>query len=183
MRLHRVLILLLLLSFPTLAANPIRYIVAHDYEYGSGSLGDLPDWRAITWVWRSAADREACRRSAFSGPNPRSSDPLGTPECVHARLPPVRHRTTVDVQPADPACGALTTITFIPADQDKLTRLTGCIAPGQLDVHPTNLERGAWVFAVDVTARRRDDAEPPAIGAYRRGRSASAFGSGSATTS
>ena len=150
MRLHRTLPLVLLLFAPTRAATPTRYVVGHDYEYGGGSVGDMPNWRAITWVWRSEADREACRRSIFEDPNVRRSDPLGTTACEHARLPPVRHRSAVDVQPADPSCGALTTITFRPAGQDVLTLLTGCIVPAQLDEHQERLERGAWVFAVDV---------------------------------
>jgi hypothetical protein len=38
----------------------------------------------------------------------------------------------------------------MPAGQDELTRLIGCIVPAQLDDRPMRLERGAWVFAVDV---------------------------------
>src|SRR5262245_27330463 len=100
---RRVLTLLVLLAVPTRAATPVRSVVAHDDEYRGGSLGDSPNWRAITWVWRSAADRAACRRSVFEDPNVRRSDPLGTRACTHGRLHPVWHRTAVDVQPADPA--------------------------------------------------------------------------------
>jgi hypothetical protein len=164
----RALTPLLLLATQALAAVGTRYVVAHDYEYGGGSVGDLPNWRAITWVWRSAADREACRASVFADPKSRPSDPLGTPACEGARLPPVYHRSPVDVEPPDPACGPLTTITFVPAGTERLTRLTGCIDPAQLDGSPTRLERGRWIFAVDVHELAGESAlRLQRIGAYR----------------
>jgi hypothetical protein len=164
----RLLPLLLLLSPASVAAAGTSYVVARDYQYGGGSAGDYPDWRAITWVWRSAAEREACRGSVFADPRARRSDPLGTPVCEHARLAPVRHRSAVDVLPSDPACGALTTVTFMPAGQDRLTRLTGCIGPEQLGASTSPLRPGAWIFVVDV----REIAEETApnlhrIGSYR----------------
>jgi hypothetical protein len=143
----RAIALLVLLASTALGASAARYVVARDYAYGGGSLGDLPDYRAITWVWRSAADREVCRRSIFSE---AGAQRLRTSACERARLAPVRHRSRVDVVEPDPACGALTTIAFTPAGQDRLTRLTGCIAPEQLAAGPERLEPGDWVFAVDV---------------------------------
>ena len=164
MLLLRVLTITLALASAGLAAET-RYVVAHDYEYGGGSVGDLPNWRTIAWVWRSAADREACRRSVFADPSERPSDPFGTPACVRARLAPVRHRSAVDVLPADPACGPLTTIGFRPADQDVLTRLIGCIGRAQLGANPVPLERGSWLFLVDV----HELAEEPAPNLHRIG--------------
>jgi hypothetical protein len=101
---RRLPVYLLVLGSAALATGNVRYVVAHDYEYGGGSIGDLPSWRSITWVWRSQTDRETCRRSLFTNAE-RQSDPLGTPACVHARLTAVDHRSAVEVQPADPACG------------------------------------------------------------------------------
>lgn len=102
-------------------------------------------------MWRSAADREACRQSAFTDPNVRRSDPPGTAACEYARLAPALHRSPADVMPSDPACGPSTTITYVPPDRGRLARLTGCIGAAQLDAHaPTRLEHGAWIFVVDV---------------------------------
>jgi hypothetical protein len=146
----RALALLLLLSSAAVAGAETRYVETRDYEYGGGSLGDLPSWHGITWVWRSAADRDACQRSVFEDPTVRRSDPVGTPACTRARLASVRHRSLVDLAVPDPACGPLTTITFTPADGDRLTRLTGCITPARLSPSPLPREPGKWIFVVDV---------------------------------
>jgi hypothetical protein len=143
-------VLVLIVGSVALATGNIRYVVAHDYRVGGGSLADTPAWRSISWVWRSEADRQACRRSLFTDPAPRRSDPLGTPACVRARLTAVDHRSAVEVLPPDPACGALTTIRFRPSGQDRLSQLNGCIEPRQLSDDPARLDPGVWVFVVDV---------------------------------
>ena len=141
---------LLALGSVALATGNIRYVVAHDYEYGGGSVGDMPSWRSIVWVWRSEADRATCRQSLFADTEARRSDPLWTPACDHARLTSVDHRSAVDVLPPDPVCGALTTIRYRPSGQDRLSRLNGCIEPIQLSDTPARQDRGVWVFVVDV---------------------------------
>jgi hypothetical protein len=144
-------VLLVLLAVPaSFARVETRYVVASSYEYGGGSAGDYPDWRAVTWLWRSAADRDACRRSVFADPAARPSDPLGTAACTHARVAAVPHRTVVDVLASDHACGALVPVAFAPTDRARLSRVTGCMPAGRLDARPAALARGLWVFAVDV---------------------------------
>ena len=88
MPLRRACAILILVVSAAVAAADVRYIVGDDYRYGGGSLGDEPEWRAVTWVWRSEAEREACRRSIFTDRRDGASDPLGTTACRHARLAP-----------------------------------------------------------------------------------------------
>src|SRR5690242_15515166 len=138
--LRRLPVYALVLCSVAFATGNIRYVVAHDYDYGGGSIGDLPNWRSITWVWRSEADRETCRRSLFMEAEAQRSDPLGTTACVRARLTAVDHRSAVDELPPDPACGALAAIRYTPAGQDRCSKLNGCIEPIQLSDTPARLE-------------------------------------------
>ena len=150
MRIRAVIVVVLLLASAGLAEVQTRYVVARSYAYGGGSGGDDPDWRSVTWLWRSAADREACLRSVFADPAARRSDPLGTAACEHARLVAIEHRSAVELLTPDPACGRLATIAFTPPDRDRLARVTGCIVPDRLEARPARLTPGEWLFVVDV---------------------------------
>jgi hypothetical protein len=150
MRSRGAALVVLLFASSAVAKLETRYVVARSYEYGGGSGGDYPSWRAVTWLWRSAADREACRRSVFSDPKAQRSDPLGTSACERARLVGVQHRSPVEVLTPDPACGDLVTIAFTPPERDRLHRVTGCIVRDRLEARPGSVSSGAWVFVVDV---------------------------------